>query len=93
MQKSQEQYRDMEDEGDILIFDTGVGRNGITIRIAWHLSENKIHKQRLLGYQDKSKRNVYPIVNTGAKAWIQGGNIPVLLVMNYATLLDDTDET
>ena len=93
MQKIQEQYRDMEEEGDILIFYTGCGRNGTTIRIAWYLSEYKNNKQRILGYSDKIERNVYPIVNAGKKAWIQGGNIPVLLVMNYATLLDDTDET
>ena len=83
----------MDVEGDILIFYTGGGRNETTTRIACHLSEYKHHKQRLLGYQDKSKRNVYHIVNAGTKAWIQGGNIPVLIVMNYATLLDDTDET
>ena len=41
MHKSQEQYRDMEEEGDILIFDTGSGMNGITTIIAWHLSEYK----------------------------------------------------
>ena len=82
MQKSQEQYRDMEEEGDILIFDTGGGRSGTTTRIALHLSEYKIHKQRLLRYKNKSERNVYPIVNTGTKAWIQGGDIPILLVMN-----------
>ena len=28
MQNSQEQFRYMEEEGDILIFDTGGGRNG-----------------------------------------------------------------
>ena len=93
MQKSQEQYRDVEEEGDILIFDTGGERTESTIIIAWHLYEYKIHKQRLLVYQDKSKRNVYPIFNAGAKAWIRGRDILILLVMNYATLLYDTDET
>ena len=63
----------MEEEDDIIIFDTGGGSNGTTTRIAWHLSEYKNHKQRLLEYQDKSERNVYPIVNAGKKAWIQGG--------------------
>ena len=45
-----------------------------------------------MGYQDKSEGKVYPIVNTVTKVWIQGRDLPVLLVMNYATFLDDTDE-
>ena len=83
----------MEEEGDIVIFDTGGGRNGTTTRISWHLSEYKNHKHRHLVYQDKLDRNVNPIVNAGTKAWIQRGDIPFLLVMNYANLLDDTYET
>ena len=45
-----------------------------------------------MGYQDKSEGKVYPIVNTVTKVWIQGRDLPELLVMNYATILDDTDE-
>ena len=52
-QKSQEQSGYMKEEDDILIFDTGGGRNGTTTRIVWHVFEYKNHKQRLLGYQDK----------------------------------------
>ena len=44
----------MEEEGDIIIFDTGGGRNGTTKRRAWHVFEYKNHKQRLMGYQDKN---------------------------------------
>ena len=36
---------------------------------------------------------MYPIVNTVTKVCIQGRNLPVLLMMNYSTLLDDTYET
>ena len=53
MQKSQEQSRHMEEEGYILIFDTGGDSNGNITRREWHVFEYKNHKQRLLGYQDK----------------------------------------
>ena len=46
-----------------------------------------------MGYQDKSEGKVYPIVNAVTKALIQGIYLPVLLMMNYATLLGGTDET
>ena len=49
-------------------------------------------KYRLLGCQDKSEWTVYPIVNAVTKAWIQGRDIPILLVVIYATLLDNPDE-
>ena len=35
---------------------------------------------------------MYPIVNAVTKAWIQGKYLTVLLMMDYSTLLDDTDE-
>ena len=36
---------------------------------------------------------MYPIVNAVKKAWIQGRDIPVLLMMNYVTLLDNPYKT
>ena len=50
LHKSVEQSRHMEEEGDILIFDTGGERNRITTRRAWNVFEGKYHKQILLGY-------------------------------------------
>ena len=46
-----------------------------------------------MGYQDKSEGKVYPIVYAVTKVCIQWRDLPVLLVMNYATFFDDTDET
>ena len=46
-----------------------------------------------MGNQDKIKGNVYPIVNYVMKAWIKLRDLTVLQIMNYATLLDDPDET
>ena len=55
MQKSQEQSRHMEEDGDILIFDTGGGSNGTMTKRVCHVFEYKIHKQVLLEYQYKVK--------------------------------------
>ena len=65
----------MEEEGDIIIFDTGGGSNGTITRRVWHVFEYTDHKQILLGYQDKSEIKAYPIVNAAAKAWIQGRDV------------------
>ena len=83
----------MLQQGYILIFDTGGGRNGNITRRSWYVFEYKNHKLGILVYHDKIEVKVYPIVNSMDKAWIQGRDLPVLLVMNYATLLDDPDET
>ena len=81
----------MDTEGDILIFDTCGGRNGTITRRVWRVFYYKNHKQILMVYQDKYEGKVYPIVDAVTKAWVQGRDLPVLLVMNYATLLDNTD--
>ena len=39
----------MEEEGGIIIFDTGGGRNGTATRRAWHVFDYKNHKYILLG--------------------------------------------
>ena len=93
MQKIQKKSRHMEEEGDILIFDIVSGRDGTITRRLCYVFEYKNHKQRLLGYQDKILGKVYPIINAVTKAWIQGRDLPVLLMMNYSTMLDDTYET
>ena len=83
----------MDGEVDIIIFETCGGRNFTITRRARHVFKYTNHKQRLLGYQDKIKGKVYPIVNSITKACIQGRYLPVLLVMNNSTLLDDPYET
>ena len=45
----------MEEEGDILIFDTGGEINGTITRRAWNIFEYTNHEQRLMVYQDKSE--------------------------------------
>ena len=77
-----------DEEKDVLIFYTRFGRSGTIKKIAWHMFEYTIHQQELRGYLDNSKDKVYPIVNSVTKSWINDIDIPVLLVMNYATLID-----
>ena len=81
----------MEEEGDILIFDTGGGNNWTITRRVWHVFEYINNKQRLLGYQDKIEGGFYLVVNSVTKEWIQGRYLPVVLGMNYSTLLYDTN--
>ena len=57
----------MEEQGDILIFDTGGGSIGTIAIRARYLFEYTNQKQRLLEYQDKSEVKVYPIVNAVMK--------------------------
>ena len=71
----------------------GVGRNGTITRRAWRVFVHMNHKHILLGNRDKSDGKVYSIVNSATKAWIQGRDLTVLLMMNYVTLLDDPNET
>ena len=81
----------MEEEGDILIFDTGGGNNWTITRRVWHVFEYINNKQRLLGYQNKIEGGFYLVVNSVTKEWIQGRYLPVVLGMNYSTLLYDTN--
>ena len=82
----------MEEEGDILRFDTGCVRNSTIIRRAWHFFKQIINSD----YWDtkiKNEGKVYPIVNAVTKLWIHGRDLPVLVVNNQSTLLDDSYET
>ena len=81
-----------EENENVLIFDTGGGRNGIITSRAWHVYERTSHRQEVVGYQDKSGGTICPIVNAVTKAYIPGRNLPVFLVINYTALLEDEDE-
>ena len=92
-QESQEQDRHMKYEREILKFDTGIGSNGNITRRVWHVFGYTNHKHQLLVYQDKSKGKIYLLVNVVTKLWIQKRDPPIILLMNYASLLDNTNVT
>ena len=80
------------DAEDIVIFDTGGGRNSTITKRAWHIFEETNHRQEIRGYQDEGAGQICPIVNAVTKATIPGREMPVLLVINYAALIDDPNE-
>ena len=47
------------------------------------------HQQELCGYQYKINGEVYPIVNAVTKAWIKDRYLSVVLVINYAAVIDE----
>ena len=50
-------------------------------------------KNLISGYQDSSEPQACKIVNAITKVEIQGVDEPILLIMNYATLIPDEDES
>eukprot|EP00957_Ditylum_brightwellii_P158919 12095787-Ditylum_brightwellii.AAC.2 len=50
------------------------------------------HKQYLCSYGDKGDPKECQIVNTATKAFIPIKEIPIILVVNYATLNEDPNE-
>ena len=79
-----------EDKG-VLIFDPGGVRNGTITKRAWHVFEYTNHKKKLYGCHYNSKGKVYLIFNAVTKPWITDRDIPVLLVINYETIIDEKE--
>ena len=75
----------------IFIIDTGGGKCSTIIQRAWKVVSNTNHKTELLGYQDKCPPQCYPIVNAITKVLLPGRD-PILLQINYTTLIDDPNE-
>jgi hypothetical protein len=81
---------EQKSERDILIVDTGGGRNATVTSKAWQVLHRTSHKTAMSGYQDKAPPKVCPIVNAATKATILGRETPVIFVINYATLIEDS---
>ena len=77
---------------DILILDTGGGKNSTITTSAWHVFERTNHVQEVRGYGEKGEGRTCAIVNAATKAWIKDRDIPVILILNYATLNEDPEE-
>ena len=83
---------DYIEKDDILIFDTGGGKNPTITQRAWTVFETTSHQQEIRGYQDTSGGKICPIVNAVTKAFIPGRDLPIIFVVHYAALIDDPDE-
>ena len=68
-------------------FDTGRGQNENITKRAWHVFDHTNHQQELFGYQDKSKGEVYPLVDSVTKDRINDRYLPIFILMNYATMI------
>ena len=77
---------------DILVMDTGGGRNGTITKRAWRIEHYTNHCTAMLGYQDQGPPKICPVVNAITKARIPGREEPVLIGMNYATLILDENK-
>eukprot|EP00957_Ditylum_brightwellii_P028330 2139672-Ditylum_brightwellii.AAC.1 len=77
---------------DIVVFDTGGGRNSMIRARAWHIFERMNHHQEIHGYENDDGGKVYRIVNAATKAYIPGRDMPIHLVLYYATLNEDWQE-
>ena len=75
-----------------MVIDTGGGQTCTVTKNAWRITHTTNHQTALSGYQDKTTQ-VCPIVNAVTKAHIKGMEQPVLLSVNYATMIDDKEET
>ena len=80
------------EQNDILIFDTGGGKNPTITRRAWTIFETTNHQQEIRGYQDTSGGKICQIVNAVTKAFIPGRDLPIILIVHYAAMIDDPDE-
>ena len=92
MRNENKERGEADNGSDIVIFDTGGGINSTITARAWHVFEYTSHFQQMSGYGDKSKPKLCNIVNAATKAWIPGRDVPVIFVVNYATLNEDPDE-
>ena len=75
---------------DVLIIDTREGSLGTITERAWYVTHMTNNKNSVSGYQDRSTPRVHPIVHAVTKAKLFNKEDPVLLNMNYVTLLRDS---
>ena len=80
------------DGKDIMVIDTGGGCSGTITSRAWQVTHRTNRNMAMSGYQDDRAPKVHPIVNGITKATFTNREQPVIICMNYATLIDDNDE-
>ena len=73
--------------------DTGEGDICTVTSRAWKVTHQTNHSTALSGFQDERPPKICPIVNAVTKATFPGRPDPVLLGVNYVTLVTDTNES
>jgi hypothetical protein len=54
--------------------------------------ERTTHAQEIRGYGEVGNSQTCAIVNAATKAWVKDRDLPVILILNYATLNEDPEE-
>eukprot|EP00957_Ditylum_brightwellii_P190081 14470779-Ditylum_brightwellii.AAC.1 len=78
---------------DILVVDTGGGRNSTVTKRVWHVFEKTNQEQLIKGYGSSNDGRICPIVNAATNATFPGRDEPVILILNPATLINDENES
>eukprot|EP00957_Ditylum_brightwellii_P092623 7053217-Ditylum_brightwellii.AAC.1 len=55
---------------DIMVADSGGGRNSTITKRTWYVFENTNYKHIIKGYGSKDERQLWSIVNAATKAWV-----------------------
>ena len=76
---------------DILIIDSGGGRQSTITNRAWKVTARHDFRVNIKGYQSTDSTPC-SVVNAVTKATLPGRDIPVLFVVNFATLIKDGNE-
>jgi hypothetical protein len=77
---------------DLLIIDTGGGHTSTITSHTCLVLHHTNHRTELTGYQDKSRPKNLPIVHAATKVHVRGLEHPIIFILNYVTLLEDSTE-
>ena len=76
----------------VLIIDTGGGIQPTITQNAWKITHRYNTRISITGYQSKNPPQECDVVNAVTKVQIPGREEPVIFEVNYATLIEDTNE-
>eukprot|EP00957_Ditylum_brightwellii_P040904 3097006-Ditylum_brightwellii.AAC.1 len=77
---------------DVAVFNTGGGRNSTATKRAWHIFETMNHTQTIRGYGNEGERKTCQIINAATEAYTPGREMPITVLLYYATLNEDKNE-
>ena len=78
---------------NIFVVDSGGGLNCSVTKRAWRILEYTSHKVSMVPYgADESEAKTVPIVNAITKVVLPDREEPVLVIVNYANLVDNENE-